>query len=166
MRRLLTGLLGIGLLSTAWAFYALGQQPALLNAKASQDTVVLMRAKLSSSQKVVEGLMAGDFQMISKGGRDLQKICDSNQWRRGEDQVVSHYRSELRRGATKLVAQAEDKNLDGAAYTYMHTLSTCINCHDYSRNVARVAVGDVNPVVPIPVTEHENSAYQARSIYR
>lgn len=134
-----------------------GRQPASpLNAVPKQETSVLMRAKLGSSQKVVEGLMAGDFSMIRKGGSDLTKICDSQNWRRYEDSIVTHYRSELKRGALKLVKHANDENLEGAAYTYMHTMTTCINCHEYSRNVLRIADSrKSNLVVPIPVTEHE-----------
>lgn len=150
------------------AYFAKAQQPLMLSPRADADLSVLMRAKLSGSQKVVEGLMSSDFDMIRKGGEGLQNICDSNTWRSGDDQVVGHYRSELRRAAMKLVQQANDENLDGAAYTYMHTLSTCINCHQYSRTKLRVA-GAGSPeskVVPIPVTEGENNAYRARTIYR
>jgi len=105
--------------------------------------------------------------MILKGGEDLLKISDSQNWKRGDDQVVGHYRSELRRAALKLIVQAKAENLDGAAYTYMHTMTTCINCHQYSRDVLRIAGthGD-GPVVPIPVTEHENAARQLGSILR
>ena len=148
-------------------YYATGQQPNELNQLSNDEASVLMRAKLSSSQKVVEGLMAGDFAMIRKGGEDLQKICDSSQWRQRDDQVVAHYRGELRRSAIKLVALAKDENLDGAAYTYMHTMTTCINCHQYSRDVLRIADRSVQSpqVIPIPVTEREN-AVQPRAIYR
>lgn len=140
-------------------------QPDILNAVPSQNAAVLMRAKLGSSQKIVEGLMAGDFSMIRKGSSDLDRICESSHWQRHEDQVVTHYRSELRRGAIKLVAQAEAENLEGAAYTYMHTLTTCINCHEYSRNVLRIAGNDKpNPVVRIPVTELEARSQQAQII--
>ncbi|MCA9126711.1 MAG: hypothetical protein KDB22_06490 [Planctomycetales bacterium] len=153
-------------IAATFAIAAVGQQP-LLGPKVDDELFVLMRAKLSSSQKVVEGLMAGDFTMIRQGGEEMQKICDSSQWRHAEDQVVGHYRSELKRSAMKLVAQAGEENLEGAAYTYMHTLSTCINCHQYSRNVLRVAkIQGKSGVVSIPVTEQENAAYQNGSLYR
>lgn len=151
--------------------WATGQQP-IMRAPLAQpapnanDLSILMQAKLSSSQKVVEGLMSGDFNMIRKGATDLQKICDATGWRTRDDQVYGHYRSELKRGATKLIQQANAENLDGAAYGYMHTLTTCINCHDHCRNVLRVA-NDLTPkAVPIPVTEQENAAYQARTVWR
>ena len=148
------------------ALCAFAQQPPALNTLSSDESAVLMRAKLSSSQKVIEGLMAGDFAMIRKGGEDLQKICDSSQWRKRDDQVVAHYRGELRRSAIKLVQQAAEENLEGAAYTYMHTMTTCINCHQYSRDVLRIADrSEPLRVVPIPVTE-EPSFPQSRALYR
>lgn len=134
--------------------------------KPTDDSTVLMRAKLSSSQKVIEGLMSGDFAMIRKGGEDMQKICDSSQWKSTDNQVIAHYRGELRRSAIKLIKQAEEHNLDGAAYTYMHTMTTCINCHQYSRDVLRLADRDQSRVVPIPVTEQEAATQLPRPIIR
>lgn len=157
----------IGGMVSLYTVLAVGQQPLVLNPKASDEAVVLMRAKLSSSQKVVEGLMSGDFEMIRKGGEDLQRICNSEHWKRGDDQVIGHYRGELNRSAIKLMEQAKAENMDGVAYTYMHTMTTCISCHEYSRHVLRVAKrGDAGGVVPIPVTEQESSAFQYRLIHR
>jgi hypothetical protein len=150
-------------LAMVGSVWIVAQQP-IPNSRHNDSVPVLMRAKLGSSQKVVEGLMAGDFEMISKGGVDLQRICESEAWRQHEDPVVVQYRSELRRGAIKLVKLSKEENLEGAAYTYMHTLTTCINCHEYARNVLRIA--NNSPVVPIPATERENAAYRVRDIFR
>ncbi len=161
--------LGALILASASATWQLtrAQQPQMPNARPKQDTGVLMLAKLGSSQKVVEGLMSGDFATIKKGANDLLQVCDSQNWRQYEDQIVTHYRAELGRDARKMIAQAEDKNLEGAAYVYMHALTTCINCHEYSRNVLRIA-GDAshNMVVPIPVTEQEAHVVNRNSVIR
>jgi hypothetical protein len=156
----------LGACAAITTLVAVGQQPELATPEASAKVSVLMRAKLGSSEKVVEGLMAGDFAMIRKGGIDLQKICDSGGWRRGDDQVVGHYRSELQRAASKLVKMAEEENLDGAAYTYMHTLTTCINCHQYSRNVLRMASSKQNKVIRIPVTDENDTTFRYRDVFR
>lgn len=144
--------------------HVIGQQPRLSDSD-HNDLAVLMRAKLMSTQKVVEGLMDGDFAMIRKGGIDLQRICDATGWRSHDDQIYGHYRAELKRSATKLVAQADASSLDGAAYGYMHTLTTCINCHDHCRNVLRVAQAPPG-VVPIPVTERGSHTPSNPSLYR
>lgn len=150
-------LIGLGAL-------VIGQQPTLSDADRA-DLAVLMRAKLMSTQKVVEGLMDGDFNLIRKGGLELQRICDATSWRSHDDQVYGHYRAELKRSAIKMVEQADAGSLDGAAYGYMHTLTTCINCHDHCRNVLRIAQASPR-VVPIPVTEQEFQAPSIQSPYR
>ena len=50
---------------------------------------------------------------------------------------------------------------------YMHSMTTCISCHEYGRNVLRVAaVVPQSPVAPIPVTEEESLQRQYGSLYR
>ncbi len=162
--KLTVGLLS---LSVGFAMLAWGQQTVRIPDASHDQLGGLMRAKLSCSQRVVEGLMAGDFDLIRKGGDDLIKICDAEGWRTREDQIYSHYRGELRRTALKMMKQADDKNLDGAAYTYMHSMTTCISCHEYCRNVLRVASATPqSPVAPIPVTEQESLQRQYGQLYR
>ncbi|MGD9645835.1 MAG: hypothetical protein AB7U73_08990 [Pirellulales bacterium] len=103
------------------------------------NEAALMRAKLASSQKVVEGLVDENFDLIRDGAKELVKITDATQWHAEEDQVYAHYRADLRRTALKLAVLAEEQNLDGAAYTYMHSITTCISCHDYCRDVLHIA---------------------------
>lgn len=142
------------------------QQPVLTNREPA-DLTIAMRAKLGASQKIVEGLTSADFGLIRKGAEELGSICDSQVWRPREDQVYSHYRGDLHRAAIKLAEMSEQQNLDGAAYTYMHTLSTCINCHQYSRDVLRVAnlPRGAGAVISIPVTEESTEVYR-RAVVR
>lgn len=119
-------------------------------AKAGPDTeAALMRAKLASAQKVVEGLMVQDFKLVGDGARELETICDATQWHAEEDQVYAHYRSELRQLAKKLAKNSQKEDRDGTTYSYMHLMTTCINCHDYCRDVLRVARETPN-LRPIP----------------
>ncbi len=167
MRHILSVTLALSCVLTVVGFLASAQEPPMLNPHASNEVSVLMRAKLSSSQKIVEGLMAGDFAMIRKGADDLKKICDSAQWKPYEDQVATHYRDELRRIAIRLEMQAENQNLDGAAYMYMLATTNCISCHQYTRDVLRIADRRVpRGVVPIPVSVEESESYQVQPLYR
>lgn len=151
--------LGGTLLFTA-TYWTEAQEPRALNAVPAKDASILMQAKLASSQRIVEGLMAGDFSRIHTGASQLAEICEAKNWRRLEDQVVVHYRAELLRSSLKLKELARAENLDGAAYAYMGTLTTCINCHQYSRDVLRIAQhSPPQMVVPIPVTEPSDEVY-------
>ncbi len=139
------------------------------NAVPAHNTGPLMRAKLGSSQRVVEGLMAADFVMIEKGANDLLAICDSSNWLRLDDIESIQYRAELRRAANKMVAQSKKGSLEGVAYVYMHALTTCINCHQHSRDVLRIAnATDASQqgVVPIPVTEEGANRFRDGVILR
>jgi hypothetical protein len=104
----------------------------------------LMRAKLASSQKVVEGLMVQDLSLVRTGALELEKICAATEWHAKEDQVYAHYRAELQRTAKKLAMLAQNDDLDGATYTYMHSITTCMSCHTYCRDVLHVARTEPN----------------------
>ena len=104
----------------------------------------LMRAKLASSQKVVEGLMVQDLSLVRTGALELEKICEATEWHAKEDQVYAHYRAELQRTAKKLAKLAQNDDLDGATYTYMHSITTCMSCHTYCRDVLHVARTEPN----------------------
>lgn len=146
-----------GVLVAAGAAYASGQRPAPVEEQTRQRAA-LMLAKLASSQRVVDGLVTKDFDEIGRGASELIRICDATEWAARSNQVYAHHRTELRRQAQKLAKMATEKNLDGAAFTYMHTLTTCISCHEFCRDVLRIAEDSRprNKIVPIPVNEEES----------
>jgi hypothetical protein len=141
-----------GLAIVAGGLYAAGEgaPPATTH---HAHLSAMMQAKLAGSQKIVSGLVSEDFDEIRRGASELHTICDATEWAGHDDQIYKHHRTELRRLAVKLQQMAEEKNLDGAAFTYMHSLSTCISCHQHCRDVLKIA--DEVPmtrVTPIPVT--------------
>ncbi len=112
----------------------------------------LMLAKLASSQKITNGLVTKDFDQIQRGATELSRICGATAWASHNDPIYAHHRTELRKQAQKLAKMAEENNLDGATFSYMHSLTTCINCHEYCRDVLNIVDDSkVNlKVVPIP----------------
>lgn len=118
----------------------------------------LMRAKVASSQKIMEGLVAKDFTEIRRGAEELIRICDGTEWEAHSDSVYAHYRGELIRQACKLKAAADQSNADAAAFAYMNTLTTCINCHEHCREVLKIAhVNRKSKVVPIPTHDSDDA---------
>lgn len=103
------------------------------------ENQVLMRAKLSSSQKVLEGLLAEDFTLIAHGAREMRKISEAAEWPRSRDAVYEHFAAEFRRQCIKLESLANKTNREGATFTYLHMTTTCINCHDHVRDALRIA---------------------------
>lgn len=114
------------------------------------ETEVLMRAKLSSSQKVLEGLLAKNFALIAEGANEMKKISEAAEWPRNRDEVYEHYATEFRRQCNKLESLAAKENHEGASFTYLHMTTTCLDCHNYVRDALRVSGrGDGVQLIPI-----------------
>ena len=107
--------------------------------KIIEETEVLMRAKLTSSQNVLAGLLSEDFALIQKGAREMKRISEAAEWPRARDTVYEHYSAEFRRQCSKLEDLAKKENHEGASFTYLHMTTVCINCHDYVRDSLRMA---------------------------
>ena len=123
----------------------------------------LMRAKLASTQSVVEGLVEKDFRMINAAAVELLRTCDSDDWESNTDSLYADYREQLRRQSRKLIHQAGMRNLEGATYAYLGVLSTCVDCHSHCRDVLMIATDKPRlRVVPIPTTAVDSNGAVTR----
>jgi cytochrome c553 len=149
---------GIGAASLiAWASEP--QAPAA----ESVELATLMHVKLASSQKITEGLVTKDFDLIRRGATEWRRVTAATKWYSHNDPVFLQYRAELGRNADKLIRATDEKNLDAAAYTYTASLTTCIACHEYSRDVLHVpARRNPRAVQPIPDTDEEPATPEPR----
>jgi hypothetical protein len=126
----------------------------------------LMLAKLANTQRIVAGLVSKNYGEIKRGAEDMLRVCDAEQWETNPDPVYSQHKGELRRQASKLIDMTEAQNLDGAAFVYIQTISTCISCHEHCRDVLRIAqIPNANRVISIPATE-QDSAWTGMPILR
>ncbi|MBS0263714.1 MAG: hypothetical protein JSS02_17365 [Planctomycetes bacterium] len=117
----------------------------------------LMRAKVGSSQKILEGLVSKDFVEIKAGALELKRICQATEWEGHTDSQYSHYRQELVRQTSKLATAADDTNLDGAAFAYFNAVTICIHCHDHCRDVLKIAkIKKPSKIIPIPTTDSDD----------
>ncbi|HET6422470.1 MAG TPA: hypothetical protein VFG20_02230 [Planctomycetaceae bacterium] len=159
--------IGLAGLAGAW-LAAAEQQRAVPRPKHDEKLAALMLAKLASSQKIVSGLVSEDFADIRRGAEEMNRICEATEWTGHNDQIYAHHRTELKRQSQKLIKLADDRNLEGAAFTYMHSLTTCISCHQYCRDVLKIAedFGPGNKVVPIPVSEDMPKFLEDRPVRR
>lgn len=115
----------------------------------SNKEEILMRAKLASTQKILEGLVAKDFTHIQKGGEELVHASDADDWAETDDQAYEHFRREFRRQAQKLATFGEQQNLEAANYTYLSLITTCVECHSHCRDVLRIAA-ELPNLKPVP----------------
>ena len=127
--------------------------------RGSVELATLMQAKLASSQKITEGLVTKDFQLIKKGAEEWRRIATATDWYSHKDTLFLRHRAELVNQASKLVRAAEDGNLDAATYTYFGAVRTCIECHEHCRDVLHLpTIRSPRAVTPIPVTDEDPTA--------
>ena len=126
------------------------------------NTKPFMRAKLSGSKDVMDGLVTENFRLIYQGAENMKAISEAVQWPRSEDKVYDHHGDEFRRQCDKLMQLAEEKNLEGAHFTFLGMTTTCINCHNYVRGKFRVVRDRTSPQGPMRLipTEWDEKTYR------
>lgn len=145
----LIAVIGTGSVLSVWADPPRSSQPR--TAPIIAEPMVLMQAKLSSSKKVLEGLLRRDYDSIAKAAREMKRISKATEWPRQRDEVYEHFSVEFQRQCNQLEAQADELNHEGAKFTYLQLTTTCIQCHDYIRDSRRVAeLSHPRNVRPIP----------------
>lgn len=106
----------------------------------SQETQLVMAAKLTHSQKILEGLVTQDFEEVEKAAKALSGISlnpapeFSKAGDKSDQQVYEHFRLEFARQVTQLQRHARRKELEATAYVQQNLTATCIACHDYIRD--------------------------------
>ncbi len=117
--------------------------------KQDENTAPFMRAKLVSSQHVLDGLVSENFALIRHGAENMKRMSEALQWPHAPDAVYEHYGSEFRRHCAKLMQLSDQKNLQDAHYTYLQMTTLCINCHNYVRGRFRIERDKDNPHGPV-----------------
>lgn len=92
-----------------------------------------MRAKLTASSDVLEGLVTEDFELIGKGAKNLKKLSSAEKWRVSNDAMFRQHSAEFRSSVDSLEKAAEKKQIDAAALAWTNTTLNCIECHRWVR---------------------------------
>ncbi len=103
-----------------------------------KGVVKFMRAKLASSQKILEGLVTEDYKLIAKGAENLKVMSRAAEWQVFRDPTYQRHSDTFRRAANDMIKQAKAENVDGATLTYVRVTMSCVNCHNYVRSVRTV----------------------------
>lgn len=155
IHRFWKGLFLLTVIGLGWSLVQGETKPATHPPHAPESA--LMRAKVGSSHKIMEGLVAKDFFEIRAGAEELKRICRATEWEANSDPVYAHHRSELIRQANKLIEATDQSNLDLATFAYVNTLTTCINCHAHCRDVLKIAnVKRTAKIIPIPTIDSDD----------
>jgi hypothetical protein len=104
-----------------------------------QGLKTFMRAKLSHSQKVLEGLVEEDFEMIEKNSQDLGLLSLAATWQVLTTPEYVDLSRQFRAATDKLTEAAKHNNLNEATEAFHVVTKRCVECHKYLRDVKFVS---------------------------
>jgi cytochrome c556 len=99
----------------------------------------VMRAKLDSSQKVLEGIATENFVTIAVNGQKLVALSQAAGWEARQTPEYKQHTIEFRRHAEALQKAARDQNVDAASLAWFQLTISCVNCHRHIRGVRTVS---------------------------
>ena len=142
---------------TAWSTFQLAGST---DPKSQQDDDVrlFMRAKLTSCQKLLEGLVVEDFNKIQAGAAEMRRLSKGGNWPQTQDKVYNHFNTAFQMQCEKIEEMAEKKNLEGIKFTYLQLTTSCVDCHNYVRKRFKVKrpANKKGPVQLIPTYWDDN----------
>jgi hypothetical protein len=93
----------------------------------------IMEKKLGAAQKILEGLAQNNLPMIKENAELLNDLSKQAAWKLIETPRYEQYSEEFQRITLKMANQAREKNLDGAALSYVDMTLMCVKCHQHTR---------------------------------
>ncbi len=91
----------------------------------------MMRTKLLLSQNIVEGLTLSNFDQVKKSGNEIIELTKAEAWLTPKAPDYQDYSNQFRKSVELLIANAEEKNIDGSAMRFYDMTTNCIDCHAY-----------------------------------
>lgn len=108
----------------------------------------VMKAKLESSQKVLEGIATENFVTVSTHAQKLVALSQVAGWQARQTSEYKQYTTEFRRHAEALQKAAKEENVDAASVAWFQLTISCVNCHRHIRGVRTVQL----PLMPAAQT--------------
>ena len=102
-------------------------------AQAQNRLSEFMQAKLTHSEKTLEGLAKGDFELIAKHSQAISLLCEDELWAVLQTPEYLERSNEFRRNVNEITNAARKKNLEGATLAYVNATLNCVSCHKYVR---------------------------------
>ena len=114
------------------ATYSKSQEP---------DIGQIMQRKLDHAHAVLEALIIEDYETLEESSRALQALSEDATWFVLQTPEYTQRSSGFRAAAAEIEAQAQDRNLEGAALGYVDMTLKCVQCHQLLRGT-QMAGGD------------------------
>jgi cytochrome c556 len=97
-----------------------------------------MQVKLDHSQKILEGLVREDFDLIRKHAQEMSLLSLAETWQVLSTPDYVEFSRKFRHAADSLAEAAKKHELEKATQAYTQVTTGCVECHKYVRAV-RVA---------------------------
>lgn len=107
--------------------------------RTGRPPVSLMRRKLSSTSKILEGLTTENMKLVVTGSDELLAITEAASWQVPRDAYYIHYSRDFKRIVRDLRDCAERGSVEDATFAYTHAMVSCMACHRHVRGVVPVA---------------------------
>ena len=124
-RRLVPPIVFLALLST---HAGSAQQPNLGD---------LMQQKLQHAQNLLESVVLGDHTSVERFANELTLLSEASTWTSLRTLEYLQYASSFRDSSSRLVAEAQGRNMERVAFAYSELVTTCVQCHRHVRGAQR-----------------------------
>jgi hypothetical protein len=90
-----------------------------------------MRGKLSSVQKIVEGMATKNFSAVAEGAVEIKALVKGQHWFVLQTNEYQDFSAEMERAADRLEQAAKNQSVDTVALRYFDLTLNCVDCHGY-----------------------------------
>jgi cytochrome c556 len=104
------------------------------------DLRAFMRAKLSLSQKALEGLVLDDLPAVEDAAEKMKVLSLDESWKVLQTAEYVEFSRKFRADADELAVAARKNKLEGATAAFHKLTSRCVECHKYVRDVRMARV--------------------------
>ena len=112
------------------------QKPAQeADADPDRPLAKFMQLKLNNSSNILRGLMVEDFRLIRDSADELLEMSEAESWRASNDMMYLQHSNQFRNAVAELKKKAGKKSIDGASLAWMNVTMSCIQCHEWVRNI-------------------------------
>ena len=98
----------------------------------------VMKLKLESSQKVLEGIATENYATVLANAQKLTVLSQAAGWQARQTPEYKQFTAEFRRYAEALQKAARSENVDAASVAWFQLTISCVNCHRHMRGVQSV----------------------------
>jgi len=127
--RLTAVLACLAILALCWPYRGAAQ------AQKEKASAMIMKEKLKTSQKLLEGIVLADFNKVISSSEDLIQFTKTEEWMFYKTPKYELHSNEFRRAAENVIAKAKLKSIDGVTLAYFELTMSCVRCHSYVREI-------------------------------